>query len=159
MKRSFSCYLSSRDSRMGQGGSRAGRLTKEDVMFLKANTRYDEDTIQVPVTSSDLTKLPSSLGTIAGVVQGFHLRLPQRKAHSRRLCEDLQPVLPKWQCKGLLRPHLQDVRHGWERLHWLQRVSSCHRHHFKWNSRGEAGLGFQVRRNLVFRGASRLNNP
>ena len=35
--------------RMGQGGSRAGRLTKEDVMFLKANTRYDEDTIQVPV--------------------------------------------------------------------------------------------------------------
>ena len=34
---------------MGQGGSRAGRLTKEDVMFLKANTRYDEDTIQVPI--------------------------------------------------------------------------------------------------------------
>ena len=58
---------------MGQGSSRAGRLTKEDVLFLKANTRYDEDTIQVPVTSSDLTKLPSSLGTIAGVVQGFHL--------------------------------------------------------------------------------------
>ena len=34
---------------MGQGGSRAGRLTKEDVMFLKANTRYDEDTIQVTI--------------------------------------------------------------------------------------------------------------
>ena len=34
---------------MGQGGSRAGRLTKEDVMFLKANTRYDEDTIQVQI--------------------------------------------------------------------------------------------------------------
>ena len=40
-----------RVERMGQGGSRAGRLTKEDVMFLKANTRYDEDTIQVqPLT-------------------------------------------------------------------------------------------------------------
>ena len=37
---------------MGQGGSRAGRLTKEDVMFLKANTRYDEDTIQVPAVAS-----------------------------------------------------------------------------------------------------------
>ena len=34
---------------MGQGSSRAGRLTKEDVLFLKANTRYDEDTIQVVI--------------------------------------------------------------------------------------------------------------
>ena len=32
---------------MGQGNSRAERLTKEDVIFLKANTKYDEDTIQV----------------------------------------------------------------------------------------------------------------
>ena len=32
---------------MGQGSSRAERLTKEDVIFLKANTKYDEDTIQV----------------------------------------------------------------------------------------------------------------
>jgi len=31
---------------MGQGSSRAERLTKEDVNFLKANTKYDEDTIQ-----------------------------------------------------------------------------------------------------------------
>ena len=32
---------------MGQGSSRSERLTKEDVSFLKANTRYDEETIQV----------------------------------------------------------------------------------------------------------------
>ena len=32
---------------MGQSGSRAERLTKDDVAFLKANTNYDEDTIQV----------------------------------------------------------------------------------------------------------------
>merc|ERR1712226_1803368 len=32
--------------RMGQGTSRSERLTKEDVTFLKANTRYDEETIQ-----------------------------------------------------------------------------------------------------------------
>ena len=32
---------------MGQGNSRSERLTKEDVIFLKANTNYDEETIQV----------------------------------------------------------------------------------------------------------------
>ena len=41
---------------MGQGSSRAGRLTKEDVMFLKANTRYDEDTIQVEGSGSSWTE-------------------------------------------------------------------------------------------------------
>ena len=31
---------------VGQGNS-TSRLTKEDVLFLKANTRYNEETIQV----------------------------------------------------------------------------------------------------------------
>ena len=51
LKSQLLLYHRIRAESMGQGGSRAGRLTKEDVMFLKANTRYDEDTIQVqPLT-------------------------------------------------------------------------------------------------------------
>ena len=34
---------------MGQGNS-TSRLTKEDVLFLKANTRYNEETIEVITT-------------------------------------------------------------------------------------------------------------
>ena len=143
LKSQLLLYHRIRVESMGQGGSRAGRLTKEDVMFLKANTRYDEDTIQVqPLTWSD--QFP--IDNVAGVVQGFHLGLPQRKTHSSRLCQDLQPVFPEWQCQGLLRPHLQDLRHGWKRLHWLQRIPTCYQRHIKWISWREVELGFQVKR-------------
>ena len=137
---------------MGQGNSRSERLTKEDVIFLKANTNYDEETIQV-IFWSDPTDF--TVWQFPGMVQGFHLGLPQRKTQPCSLCQDLQPVLPKWECEGLLRPHLQDLWHGWQRLHRLQRVSSCNWHHFKWNSRGEVGLGIQVRTHRI--GTESLN--
>ena len=51
--------------------------------------------------------LELSLRQLAGVVQGLHIRLPQREAHPPSLREDLQPMFSKWQCPRLLRPHLQ----------------------------------------------------
>ena len=135
---------------MGQGNSRAERLTKEDVIFLKANTNYDEDTIQVVLWQN-----PHDFSwQFAGVVQGVHLGLPQRQAQPSSLREDLQPVFPKWQCQGLLRPHLQDLRHGRKRLYRLQRVPPCYQRHIKRISRREVELGIQVIRTneqLVFR--------
>ena len=51
--------------------------------------------------------LEQSLSALAGVVQGLHIRLPQREAHPPSLREDLQPMFSEWQCPRLLRPHLQ----------------------------------------------------
>ena len=51
--------------------------------------------------------LELSLRQLAGVVQGLHIRLPQREAHPPSLREDLQPMFSKWQCPRLLWPHLQ----------------------------------------------------
>ena len=51
--------------------------------------------------------LELSLRQLAGVVQGLHIRLPQREAHPPSLREDLQPMFSEWQCPRLLRPHLQ----------------------------------------------------
>ena len=84
------------------------------------------------------------MALLSGMVQWLHIRLPLGKTEPTIFHQDLQQVLPIGKRDALLRTHIPLFRLGQQRLHWLQRIPSCHQHHLKWKPAAETGLGFQV---------------
>lgn len=116
-------------------------LSKEDIQFLIANTRYSEQELRYfKVIFFNFFYLTLFSQRMAPKLPR---RVPWRRSGQGSHHQDLRRDLPLWQLEGLRRPDFPDFRQRRRWHHRFQRIHACNGYDFLRNARGKAPLGIQ----------------